>query len=157
MLRCFLRRLFRRFRLIGRPVFLHTLGKLADVVQIAADFGMVFINEAAGILPFLSPRGCDNDLSAVWDTEQFFILRVNKSDTLFCFLDMLIKPFLHITIAVKIIVAFGGIAPKQKSVFLRIHTETVLRTIVTLDSTFGKMPCKRTHIIAVMQKPFILP
>ena len=74
MLRCFLRRLFRRFRLIGRPVFLHTLGKLADVVQIAADFGMVFINEAAGILPFLFPRSRDNDLSAVGDTEQFFIL-----------------------------------------------------------------------------------
>ena len=74
-----------------------------------------------------------------------------KADTLFRFLDMLIKPFLHITIAVKIIVAFGGIAPKQKSVFLRIHTETVLSTIVALYRTFGKMPCKRTHIIAVIQ------
>ena len=51
-----------RDRLIGRPVFLHTLGKLADVVQIAADFGMVFINKAAGILPFLSPRGLDLSL-----------------------------------------------------------------------------------------------
>ena len=48
-------------------------------------------------------------------------------------------------------------AQKQKSVFLRIHTETVLSTIVALYRTFGKMPCKRTHIIAVMQKPFILP
>ena len=51
---------------------------------------------------------------------------------------MLIKPFLHIAIAVKIIVAFGGIASKQKSVFLRIYTETVLSTIVALIALSGK-------------------
>ncbi len=118
---------------------------------------MVFINKAAGILPFLSPRGRDNDLSAVGDTEQFFILRVNKADTLFRFLDMLIKPFLHITIAVKIIVAFGGIAPKQKSVFSPYpHGNRTQYNSCPL-SHFRENALQTHSIIAVMQKPLYPP
>ena len=39
--------------------------------------------------------------------------------------------------------------------FVSIHTEAVLGAVVTLKGTIGIRPCKRTHIIAVMQKPLI--
>ena len=67
MLRGFLGRLL-ELRLIAVSVLLHTLGKFADVVEIAANLGMVFINEAAGLFRFFSPRIMDNDFAAVWDT-----------------------------------------------------------------------------------------
>ncbi len=56
-------------------------------------------------------------LSAVGGDQQFFI-EGQEIGYLVRLFHMLIKPFLHIAIAIKIIVAFGGIAPKQKSVFL---------------------------------------
>src|SRR5699024_4198044 len=69
---------------------------------------------------------------------------------------MLIKPFFHKAIAVKIVIALSRIAPKQKGVFFRIHTETVLGAIASCKCAFGIMLCKRTHIIAVVQKSLVL-
>ena len=107
-------------RLIAVSVLLHTFGKLADVVKIAAYLGMVLVNETAGLFRFFSPRIMDNDFAAVWDTEFFVIMWVNETDALLGFLDMPVKPFFHITIAVKVIVALCGVAAEQESVFVGI-------------------------------------
>ena len=103
--------------------------KLADVVKIAAYLGMVLVNETAGLFRFFSPRIMDNDFAAVWDTEFFVIKWVNETDALLGFLDMPVKPFFHITIAVKVIVALCGVAAEQESVFVGIHTEAVLGAV----------------------------
>lgn len=118
---------------------------------------MGFINITAGKLRFLSPSGSDNDFAAVWDTEQLFISRVDKADALLSSADMPVKPFLHIAVTVKVVIVPCGIASEQESVFLRIGSETVLCAIVPLKSTYGITPCKSPHIIAVVQKPFVLP
>ena len=87
--------------LIAVSVLLHTLGKFADVVKIAAHFGMIFVNETAGLFRFFSPRIIDNDFAAVWDAELFIIMWVDKTDALLGFLDMPVKPLFHIAVAVK--------------------------------------------------------
>ena len=143
-------------RLIAVSVLLHTLGKFADVVKIAAHLGMVLVNETAGLFRLFSPRIMDNDFSAVWDAEQLFIMGVDKTDALLGFLDMPVKPLFHIAVAVKVIVALCRVAAEQESVFISIHTEAVLGAVVTLKGTIGIRPCKRRHVTAVMQKPLSL-
>ena len=155
VLRRFLGRLL-GLRLIAVSVHFHFLRKFADVVQIAAYLGMVFINETAGLFRFFSPRIMDNDFAAVWDTELLIIMGVNKTDTLLGFLDMPVKPVLHIAVAVKVIVALCGIAAEQESVFVGIHTEAVLGAVVPRKGGIGICPCKRRHVTAVMQKPLAL-
>ena len=125
------------------------------MVEIAAHLGVVLVNIAAGLLCFFAPIISDDDFAAVWDTEQLFIMRVYKADALSCSGNVLIKPFLHIAVTVEIIVAPCRIAAEQESMFICIHTETILCTIAVLKSTFGIRPCKSRHIIAVMQKPLI--
>ena len=87
MLRRFLGRLL-GLRLIAVSVLLHTLGKFADVVEIAAHLGMVLVNETAGLFRLFSPRIMDNDFAAVWDAELLIIMGVDKADALLGFLDM---------------------------------------------------------------------
>src|SRR5699024_3931542 len=89
-------RRIRLLRLIGRPIVCHTLGKLADMVEVAADFRMVLVNKAAGTLHLFSPRGCDDDLPAIRDAKQLLVMGVDKADTLLGFSDMSVKPVLHI-------------------------------------------------------------
>jgi len=120
--------------------------------NVVADLGMTFIYKAAGIFSLFSPRGHYDYPAAVWDTKQFFIVRVNKSDTLLGFLNVLIKPFLYKAVAVKIVVAPCGVAPQQIGVFFRIHTETVLRAIAPLKGAVRILPCKRTHSGTVFQQ-----
>ena len=102
------------------------------MVEVAAHLGMVFVNETAALFRFFSPIISDNDFPAVWDAELLFVMWVNKTYALFCSGNMLIKPFFHIAVTVKIIITFGRITTEQESVFLRIHTEAILCTIVTL-------------------------
>ena len=45
-----------RLRLIAVSVLLHTLSKFADVVEIAANLGMVLVNETAGLFSAFSPH-----------------------------------------------------------------------------------------------------
>ena len=70
--------------------------------NVVADLGMTFIYEAAGIFSLFSPRVRYDYPAAVGDTEQLLIVRVNKSDTLLGFLNVLIKPFLYKAVAVKL-------------------------------------------------------
>ena len=88
-----------RLRLAAMPVPFHTLGKLADMVEIAARLGMAFINETAGLFRLFSPIISDDDFPAVWDAEQLFVMGVNKSDSVFRFGYMLIKPFFYIAVS----------------------------------------------------------
>ena len=116
MLRCFLGRLLGLW-LIGVSIPFHQLGKLADMVEVIADFRMVLVNEATGAFLLFSPSIADNDFAAVWDTEQFFIVRVDKSDALLGSADMPVKPFLHIAVTVEVIIAPCRVASEQESVF----------------------------------------
>lgn len=81
--------------------------------NIVADLGMTFIYKAAGIFSLFSPRVRYDYPAAVGDTEQFLIVRVNKSDTLLGFLNVLIKPFFYKAVAIKIVVAPCGVAAQQ--------------------------------------------
>ena len=144
-----------RLRLIAVSVLLHTLGKFADVVEIATYLGVVFVNETAGLFRLFSPRIMNNDFAAVWNAELLIIMGVNETDALLGFLDMPVKPLFHIAVAVKVIVALCRVAAEQESVFVGIHTEAVLGAVIPFHRTFGETSCKRTHIIAVMQKPLI--
>ena len=124
--------------------------------NVVADLGMTFIYKAAGIFSLFSPRVRYDYPAAVWDTEQLLIVRVNKSDTLLSFLNVLIKPFLYKAVAIKIVVAPCGVAAQQIGVFLRIHSETVLRAIAALKGAIRILPCIRTHIgTAFQQSVFI--
>ena len=109
MLRCFDRLRLGRYRLIGRTVFLHTLGKLADMIKVIADFRVILVNIAAGAFRLFAPSGSDTNFTAVWDAKQLLVMRVNKADAFFCIADVLIKPFFDIAIAVKVLVALCGI------------------------------------------------
>ena len=126
------------------------------MVKAASHFRMVLVNETAGLFRLFSPRIIDNDFAAVWDAELLIIMRVDKADALLGFLDMPVKPLFHIAVAVKVIVAFCGVAAEKESMFISIHTEAVLGTVVTLKGTIGIRPCKRRHVTAVMQKPLSL-
>lgn len=118
MLRCFDRLRLGRYRLIGRTVFFHTLGKLADMIEVIADFGMVLVDITAGVFRLFSPSGSDTDFTAVWNTKQLLVMRVDKADAFFRIGDVLIKPFLDIAIAVKVIVALCGINSTSVSGFI---------------------------------------
>ncbi len=144
-----------RLRFAAMPVPFHTLGKLADVIEVAAHLGMVFVNETAAFFRLFSPIISDNDFPAVWDAELLFIMWVDKADSLLCFCHMLIKPFFHIAVAVKIVVALCRVAAEQESVLVGIRTEAVFGTVITLKGTFGILPRKCRHVIAVVQKPLI--
>ena len=145
MLRRFLGRLL-GLQLIAVSVLLHTLGKFADVVEIAAHLGMVLVNETAGLFRLFSPRIMDNDFAAVWDAELLIIMGVDKADALLGFLDMPVKPLFHIAVAVKVIVALCRVAAEQESVFIGIHTEAILGAVVPHKSGVGICPCNRRHV-----------
>ena len=68
---------------------------------------------------------------------------------------MPVQPFFHIAVAVKAIVALCRVAAEQESVLVGVHTEAVLGTVITLKGTFGILPRKCRHVIAVVQKPLI--
>lgn len=59
---------------------LHTLGKLANVKEIAPNLGVIVINIAAGIAFRLAITVCYDDALAVGDAEQLFIVAVNKAN-----------------------------------------------------------------------------
>ena len=144
-----------RLRLAAMPVPFHTLGKLADMVEIAAHLGMAFVNETAGLFRLFSPRIVDNDFPAIGDAEQLFVMGVYKVDSLFRSGYMLIEPFFHIAVAVKVIVALCRVATEQESVFVSIYTEAVLSTVIPHKGGIGGLPCSRRHITAAVQKPLI--
>lgn len=144
-----------RLRLIRCPVFLHVLGKFTYMEKVAAHLGMGFVNITAGKLRFLSPSGSNNNFPSVWNAKQLFVMRVDKADSLFRFCHMLIKPFFHIAVTVKVIVTLCWVAAEQESVPVGVRTEAVLGTVITLKGAFGVFPRKRLHVIAVVQKPLI--
>ena len=150
MLRCFDRLRLGRYRLIGRTVFLHTLGKLADMIEVIADFGMVLVDLTASVFRLFAPSRGNTNFAAVWNTKQLLIIGADKTDTFFRIADMLIKPFLDIAIAVKVIVALCEIAAEQIGVFFGIHSETVLGTIVSPKGTIGETPCILAHSRTVL-------
>ena len=154
-LRGFLGRLFFLLWLIGVSVSLHQFGKLADMIKVIADFRMILVNEAAGAFHLFSPFIVNHDFAAVWDTELFLVMRVDKTDSLLGSVDVLIKPFPNITITVKVIIAPCGITAEQISIFVRVHTEAKLGTVVPFESTLWGTLRKGAHIITVMQKPLI--
>ena len=100
MLRCFDRLRLGRYRLIGRTVFLHTLGKFADVIEVIADFGVVLVDITAGVFRFFAPSGSNTDFAAVWDTKQLLVIGADKADSFLRIANMLIKPFLDIALSV---------------------------------------------------------
>ena len=95
---------------------------------------MGFVYIAAGVFKLLSPRRSNNDFPAIWDTELLFVPRVDKSDALFCSGNVLIKPFLHIAVTVKIIVAPCGIAAEQE--LSLIHIFAAISATFSFSRTF---------------------
>ena len=145
MLRCFDRLRLGRYRLIGRTVFFHTLGKLADMIEVIADFGMILVDITAGVFRLFAPSRGNTNFAVVWNTKQLLVIGTDKADTFFRIADMLIKPLLDISIAVKAIVALCGIAAEQIGILFGIHSEAVLGAVVSLKCTIGKTPCILAH------------
>ena len=121
----------------GIAVLLHPLGKLADVIEIAANFQIVVIDIPTGAVKLFSVAQSNADFISVGDFELFFVIRRDKADSTARFLDMAVEPLPHIAVAVKIVIPTGRIAPYQEAVFFGIGTETVLGRIVALKGAGG--------------------
>ena len=107
-------------------VALHYLSKLTDMIEIAVNFKMTIINISASAV-FMRAVGIGySDTVAVGNTEQLFIMRIDKADTASCAFEVMVKPVLAVTIAVEIIFALMGIEPHKVGVILCIHSHAVI-------------------------------
>ena len=124
---------------------LHTLGKLANVKEIASDLCVIVVNIAAGIAFRLTVTISHDDALTVRDTEQLSIVAVNKANIPVGFFDVLVQPFLYIAEAVEVIIPSDGDTAKQKRIFFGIGSKAELRCVVALHFAVFVCPTHRAH------------
>ena len=98
----------------------HTLGKLANVKEIASNLCVIAVNIAAGIAFRFAVMVGHNDALTVRDAEQLLIVAVNKANIPVGFFDVLVQPLLHIAEAVEVIVPSDGDTAKQKRILFGV-------------------------------------
>mgnify|MGYP006876763495 CR=1 FL=1 len=79
---------------------MHQLGKLADMIQFTAHLRMVFVDIAAGALPFV-PCRLDDNLPAIGNPKFLRIVRPDKTDSLPCIAHMPVKMLRHVAVDVE--------------------------------------------------------
>ncbi len=134
-----------RLWLIGGSVFMHQLGKLADMINLAAYLRMIFVDKAASALPFV-PCLLNYYLSAIGNPKFLRIVWPDKTDSLPCIAHMPVKMLRHVTIDIK--VSHGGTAPYQIGLSLRIYTEAALPAVLAWKHAVCKFPRILCHIPA---------
>lgn len=117
---------------------------------------MIIVNIAAGIASRLAVTVGHDDALTIWDTEQLFIVAVNKANIPIGFFDMLIQPFLHITKAVEVIVTPDWDTAKQKCILLGIGSKAELRGVVALHFAVFICPSKRAHSDTILEQSVFL-
>ena len=135
---------------------LHTLGKLANVKEIAPNLCVIVVNIAAGIAFRLTVTVGHNDALTVRDTEQLFIVAVNKANIPVGFFDVLVQPFLYIAEAVEVIVAPRWITAKHERIFLGICSEAELSGISTLHFAFLVLTPITHHLRTALKQSVLL-
>ena len=76
----------------GVTVPLHDFGKLADMVEFAADFNVAVVDIAAHPVKHLPIKPSDPHLVAVCDPELFLIVRGDEADAFFSVFHVAVKP-----------------------------------------------------------------
>ena len=135
---------------------LHTLGKLANVKEIAPNLCVIVVNIAAGIAFRLTVTISHDDALTVRDTEQLFIVAVNKANIPVGFFDVLVQPFLYIAEAVEVIVAPRWITAKHERIFLGICSEAELSGISTLHFAFLVLTPITHHLRTALKQSVLL-
>ena len=135
---------------------LHTLGKLANVKEIASNLCVIVVNIAAEIAFRLTVTVGHNDALSVRDTEQLFIVAVNKANIPAGFFDVLVQPFLHIAEAVEVIITSDRNTTKQKRILLGIGSKAELCGVVALYFAVLICPPKRTHSDTILEQSVFL-
>ena len=141
---------------VGTAALLHTLGKLANVKEIAPNLCVIVVNIAAGIAFRLTVTVGHNDALSVRDTEQLFIVAVNKANVPVGFFDVLVQPFLYIAEAVEVIVAPRWITAKHERIFLGICSEAELSGISTLHFAFLVLTPITHHLRTALKQSVLL-
>ena len=77
-------------------------------------------------------------------------MRINKADTLFGFLQMIVKPISLIAIAVQIVLAPVGVKPHKIAVLFRIETNAVVVAVI-IEGTVGSGITVRGHSLSAGQ------
>ena len=68
-------------RLHGMPILLHTLCKLADVIEIISDLDVVIVDIPASSDLIFIPCKMNLDLAAVRDAEKLLVFAVDEANT----------------------------------------------------------------------------
>ena len=97
-----------------------------------------------------------NDALSVRDTEQLFIVAVNKANVPVGFFDVLVQPFLYIAEAVEVIVAPRWITAKHERIFLGICSEAELSGISTLHFAFLVLTPITHHLRTALKQSVLL-
>ena len=97
-----------------------------------------------------------NDALSVRDTEQLFIVAVNKANIPVGFFDVLVQPFLYIAEAVEVIVAPRWITAKHERIFLGICSEAELSGICTLHFAFLVLTPITHHLRTALKQSVLL-
>jgi hypothetical protein len=90
----------------------------------------------AGALQLLAPSGCYHNPAAVRDTEQLFIIRINKADALLCLFNVSVQPLCLIAKAVEVVISLDGVAAQQISIFLSIRPKPVFGGVIAGKGAF---------------------
>lgn len=135
---------------------LHTLGKLANVKEIASDLCVIVVNIAAGIAFRLTVTVGHNNTLSVRDTEQLFIVAVNKANIPVGFFDVLVQPFLYIAEAVEVIVPSDGDTAKQERILLCIGSKAEHCGVAILYFAVLVCPPKRAHSNTIFEQSVFL-
>ena len=114
------------------------------------------VNISTGIAFRLTVTVGHNDALSVRDTEQLFIVAVNKANVPVGFFDVLVQPFLYIAEAVEVIVAPRWITAKHERIFLGICSEAELSGISTLHFAFLVLTPITHHLRTALKQSELL-
>jgi len=139
------------YGLVCSPDIFHSLCKFADMIEIVADFDVIWVNISANTLLRLIIQIANPNGATIRKIEQVIITGIYEADTLLSALQMAVYPIFSVAIAIQVILAFIRIQAHQEGVMLGIHPHAVLPAVGILES-IAHLVAEVLHIAPPVKK-----